>query len=275
MYTIDNLNNLSKIKEESIVFPVIRIADQTPSELRFKEYISSFNKFLIFSPHLDDAVLSMGSLLTYLSGLNKNIKVINIFTVGSTYHSTFNERLLRQASSSTAIDYFNTRRKEDKKAIVTIGNIHIKNLGLIDAAWRADRNNNLFYTLSIIGDIKQEDREVIRKLESILNNIEYISNDTLIFAPLARGRHIDHQIVRNSVLNVFKNVIHYCDFPYSNKYQNEDQFITDCALSRIEWRGDYNSKKRAILKYASQKVSLFQPCVMQLVYETFYLRFPA
>src|SRR3989338_4051157 len=192
---MNNQNIVSRTERYHIALPVPFIVEQTPPELKFEEYISSFSKILIFSSHLDDAVLSMGSLLAYLGSLNKNIEVINIFTEGSVYQSPFNEKLLLQARTSTAANYFQSRRNEDKKAIETFGKIHIKNLGLIDAAWRTDSDSNLFYAQSIIGDIKPEDKEIIKKLESILSNIKCNTPDALIFAPLARGRHVDHQIV--------------------------------------------------------------------------------
>ena len=43
----------------------------------------------------------------------------------------FNEKLLLQARTSTAANYFQSRRNEDKKAIETFGKIHIKRLSFI------------------------------------------------------------------------------------------------------------------------------------------------
>ncbi|MDO8583094.1 MAG: PIG-L family deacetylase [bacterium] len=247
-----------------------KTTNRNKSELAFFDKLFSYKTFLIFSPHLDDAALSMGSLLTDLARLNKDIKIVSLFTSGSSLYTSFNDRLLKQARVETAEEYFLARRDEDVKAIKEIGNMSVLHLGLVDAAWRANKDKKPFYPKKIIGNIHPEDDEVLSLIEQQINKLDYDRSTTAIFSPLARGRHVDHQIVRNAVTKIFPQVIYYSDFPYVNQFENENAFIKDHNLSSIEWHGEYKKKKTAILMYESQRVSLFQPKNLRLSHEVFY-----
>lgn len=239
--------------------------------LDFINMLSSYKNFLVFSPHLDDAALSMGSVLTYLCTKKQTIKIVNLFTEGSPLLSSLNEKLLRQATMTTAADYFLARRNEDIEAVKKIGNIPITNLGFTDGAWRIGNNNELLYPDKVLTDIKEEDSATIAVIEKRIQEIT-VDSTTAIFAPLARGRHVDHQITRNIITKLFPKVIYYSDFPYSNKYTNEDTFISTHGLQSIEWHGDYTKKKEAILTYVTQRTSFIETNPMPIGFERFYFK---
>ena len=102
--------------------------------------------------------------------------------------------------------------------------------------------------------------------------IEYTSK-VAVFAPLAMGNHVDHQIVRNAAAEAFANAIFYQDFPYSAIHANEDAFVIQKKLSVIEWKGDYSAKKNAILKYKTQLKSftLFFKGPVKVSHEMYYV----
>ena len=54
-----------------------------PTDKYFFDYLNSLNNIIVFSPHLDDAVLSMGSLISYFSQMKIKVEIITVFTEGS------------------------------------------------------------------------------------------------------------------------------------------------------------------------------------------------
>lgn len=242
---------------------------QNQDELSFLDNLSKFRKILIFSPHFDDAILSVGSLLSTLVKLRKTIKVVNVFTKGFPLYSFLTEKLLKQAEINNSTDYFLARKKEDKEAFEKLGNIKLENLGFIDGAWRVGKNNQPLYPKTVLSDIHQDDRQLIKLVEIKIK--KFSDSGTAIFAPLARGMHVDHQIIRNATVKVFNKIIYYSDFPYSQKYEDENQFIKDHNLLFVDWKGDYSKKKELILIYKTQLVSLLQGKELKMPLERFYL----
>src|SRR3989344_6083811 len=155
-------------EDSQLALPTPSITKLTENEKKFREILSQYNNFIIFSPHLDDAILSTGSLLTYLAEQGKNVHVINVFTEGSTLESSLSERFLKQANNSNPAKYFTTRRSEDKTALERIGSISITNLGLTDAAWRG-RNNKAFY--ETIFDLPNSADSISMDLEKSIKGI--------------------------------------------------------------------------------------------------------
>lgn len=260
--------HLKKSLELQIVLPAGDM-EKAESELMFIEMLSSYKNFLVFSPHFDDAVLSVGSLLTTLCIKNAPIQIINVFTQGSPIASPFNENLLRQAEITTTSDYFLTRKNEDEEALKKLGKIERENLGFTDAAWRIGNDKNLLYPEKVLTTIKEEDNATISLIEKRIQACT-LDSTTAIFAPLARGNHVDHQIVRNVATKLFPHIIYYSDFPYTSKYMNENDFITKQQVTPITWHGEYKKKKDAVLTYKSQFGSFLDSNPMHIGFECFY-----
>src|SRR5258708_6346967 len=93
-------------------------------------------KCIFLSPHLDDAVLSCGTLLEQLAG-KVDITVVNIFTNAHAKPYTLSAKRFLQLSDSytDANDLYKERAKEDA---LLLNNLNIKsvNIGLEDAIFR-------------------------------------------------------------------------------------------------------------------------------------------
>lgn len=255
---------------KKILPPVNPAASLTQHEETFLERLESYPRFVIFSPHLDDAILSMGSLLAHLGTYKKPIDIVTVFTDGSPVASDFNKKLLRQGGVNGPQEYFLKRRSEDYKAFSEFKNISITHLGLTDAAWRHIGEGEPLYPTTALGKIHEKDTAPQALFEK-LAELSQVIKGAAIFAPLARGKHVDHQIVRNAVSSAFFDTIHYCDFPYSTHHEDEHEFIKTHSLTKAEWyRGDYEKKRQAIATYKSQAVSLIKSDKLQLSYETYY-----
>lgn len=234
-------------------------------------YLSGFKKVIIFSPHLDDAILSTGSLMHYLSNNRVEVSVYTFFTKPSKIRSTLVGKLLRQSGFTNSYDYFKARRKEDRSVLKKFGHIKVSHLGLIDAAWR-EISKKALYPSSTIGvpnkrDLKTQ-KAIIKKMESLA----ILTNQTMIFAPIGRGKHIDHIFVRDGAVKVYKKIIFYSDFPYSQQYPEDKNFIKTHQLTSVIWKKDnYEQKKTAILDYKTQQNSLFAGKSFRLPFEKYFI----
>lgn len=240
---------------------------------RFLQYLQSLKKVIILSSHLDDAVLSMGSLIFYLSQKNIQIDIFTIFTEGSPVETPAVHRLLTRAHFNNSHDYFKKRQEEDMKALSQV-NIHAtKHLGLVDCAWRMNKKNEPLYANFQLGDILKEDFELQKNLTTQLKQLISIENNTALFAPLAVGNHIDHQIVRNAGADAFPNAIFYQDFPYVSIHANNEDFMKQKKLYEVEWTGSYEEKKKAILEYKTQLYSftLFFKGPIKVPFEKYFI----
>src|SRR5215210_1951516 len=88
-----------------------------------------------FSPHLDDAVLSCGDVLAYLSGKTP-VTVATVFTNASEKPYSFSaRRFLTKCGEKDAATLFSKRRREDEAVLKKIG-VRYTHCGEIDGTWR-------------------------------------------------------------------------------------------------------------------------------------------
>jgi LmbE family N-acetylglucosaminyl deacetylase len=263
-----------KIHIESKPVNNLVVIDKSNSKSEsFLNYIHSRENIVVFSPHLDDAVLSAGSLISYASGRGIPVEVITLFSEGTDLISTATKTLLRNAEFTDAKVYFEARRVEDKVALNELGTVKVRHLHYIDSAWRKSEKGDSLYSDSQLAEIDTKDNALHHQLVSTFKTLLSNTDKTGIFAPLGRGKHVDHQLTRDVSKEIFPQTIFYEDFPYSAYYENEDSFITENNLVPVEWKGDYEAKKRAILQYKTQRYSLFYKGTMFLPYERFFFNF--
>lgn len=166
---------------------------------------------LIFSPHCDDAVLSLGGALT--QNLISNPKVINVFS-----QSRWTITGLSDKDMVTKV-----RKTEDQK-VFNLLKITSEYLDLPDASLREEYNAS-------------EDKYLDSKLYS-KNDPIWIQTSNLIaglrmnlgkgkqtiYIPLGSGDHIDHKITRDAVLqnDVFEgdDIFLYEDVGYDDTESN-------------------------------------------------------
>lgn len=229
-------------------------------------------ELVIFSPHLDDSVLSCGALLAWTVSQGKKVTVINIFTEGSPLISPLTEKLLKQAGFPDAKTYFEKRYEEDQKALDKLGISRRVNVGLIDAAWRiSQKDSTAHYPTTTLNQDLNMEKETYENLKAQLAIFNSQFQNSIIIAPLGVGAHTDHILMRNAVSELFKNVIYYVDFPYSDKYPKDEKFITKNNLLPFTWNQPfYEQKAKAIEEYTSQFNGLFPDHKVTLQLEVYY-----
>jgi LmbE family N-acetylglucosaminyl deacetylase len=134
---------------------------------------------VIVSPHLDDAVLSLGGLISRETAAGSAVEVVSCFTTGPPPDTIVPAR---RALANYAI-----RRAEDERALAVLGASH-HSLDLRERIWREPRLSRplqVFRTPAHIEDFAE--------LESIRRAIALaLDRSDVVYAPLAVGHHVDH-----------------------------------------------------------------------------------
>lgn len=241
---------------------------------------------LFISPHLDDAILSCGGLISYLSS-KTSVKVITVFSKASSGpYTMFAKRFIKNCSYDDADTLFADRRVEDKKIMKKLKSEFL-HLGFVDAAFR--KKDAIYFLKRAIGGflsellhlyplgrnvfsgkIAREDERLIEKIESKLWAIINQSDDWLVFCPLAIGQHVDHCIVRHLCQESFGRLIYWSDFPYNLEYKPGKTFIKKNNLASFSWDRNLSRKKKLILGYKSHVKPLFPDGKIPIVKEQYF-----
>lgn len=228
---------------------------------------------VFISPHLDDAILSAGGLITYLSSKTP-VKIITVFTRGSSPCSTLAADYIAACGYKWSEDLFARRRQEDKLVLKKF-NLKPIHLNFVDAAWRKTTLGplNIFhYPQSVLTN-------KISWLEIMLSQqIYHQLRPNLacqIFAPIGIGTHIDHLIVRGICAKHFPQTIYWADFPYALKQKADLEFIQSQQLQTEFWplsRYAKLKKYNLIKLYQSQIKPVFGKNDIQITPEKYFLK---
>jgi LmbE family N-acetylglucosaminyl deacetylase len=252
------------------------------------EAIDGASDLVVLSPHLDDAVLSCGALMSH-ARKQMCVTVVTFFTVGGSPPYTRAARsYLRETRDRHSNSLFLSRRAEDQAALDGAG-ISYVHVGLKEALFRRRTRpllnrlpwavrllpelayNYPTYRLHVIrGGISPDDISTIR---SILDTIDHLSlkPSRLFLAPLAVGRHIDHLLVRTAAELSRNRVAYYSDFPYNVRYPVDLSFVQRNSLVQATWSDDLAAKQPLIRAYRTQVDQLFPGGKIPIVPEVYLL----
>ena len=250
---------------------------------------NKYDAIFFISPHLDDAVLSCGSLIKELC--NKNITVVTVFSKPSPppYSITAID-FLKKCGYQDAEKLFQIRKLEDLQAMRHLSCSYI-HLDFIDAAWR----KSLYYIKypflqpllfkfpffmhtywsphqQFSGLISWQDKHLIKKINSLITSLLPHNKRVLILAPLGIGGHADHVIIREAVKEMESDSLFWEDIPYNmsngvtNSFlANHKEYLLTLALCETKKRNN------SIKCYKSQLPVLFPSGEIPQLTESFYL----
>jgi LmbE family N-acetylglucosaminyl deacetylase len=179
------------------------------------------------SPHLDDAVLSCGGAIRRQAAQGEPVLVITLITADvapGTPLSPFAQRLHREWGSHP--QPFSLRRAEDLAALTLLG-ARAMHLEYLDAIYRAGSDGAWMYTEGklLFGPVRADDPlarenggQLATALALLLESTALPQPPKQIYAPLAVGAHVDHQIVHaaaRALLDRGYPVAFYEDYPYA------------------------------------------------------------
>lgn len=160
---------------------------------------------LCLSPHLDDAVLSVGATLAEARLAGESVLVLNLFSASK---ENFRPGPLSFRAHALAPE----RQDEERHAMALLGVEH-QNLGLLDAPFRDRRYRAYARLLGPVPDWEQSDREALERVRAIARE----HGVTRILAPLGIGGHVDHQLTYRvgKALEAEFDLRYYEDMPYA------------------------------------------------------------
>ncbi|PCI41245.1 MAG: hypothetical protein COB46_04405 [Rhodospirillaceae bacterium] len=215
-------------------------------------------RLCILSPHLDDAVWSLGGWLARQHEY-ESVVVITVFD-GDPEEANLGQ--LREAEHTWRMQGSpHLRRNEDIRALETLGCLRL-GLGCLDAPMRRDKGRYIFPTPeSMFDDLIPMRDEIVEDVGNRLMNV--LGEDDRLIAPLSLGKHCDHRVVSEVAQNISAPVFGwYEDFPYVEGM--EEKIISErasflagertepsiVAVDRDQWL-------KAALQYRSQVIRLF------------------
>jgi LmbE family N-acetylglucosaminyl deacetylase len=222
-------------------------------------------KAIYLSPHLDDAVLSCGGSISSQALSGTEVLVVTVFAgIPSTGKLSPLATELHNRWGNTQSPVV-ARRQEDHNAMSVLG-AKFLHLGFADAIYRSDGDSFLYQSdQDLFGPLHPSDANLLAQVAAELATIQGLSHST-VFVPLAVGNHVDHQLIRDTVLathSLLGRALFYEDYPYVEQPGGLTRALE--ALGPEGWtpevkpltEGDLRAKISAIGAYRSQTSTLF------------------
>jgi LmbE family N-acetylglucosaminyl deacetylase len=218
---------------------------------------------LYLSPHFDDVVLSCGGLIRKQTLVGERVVVITFFAgIPSYEHLSPFARFLHLTWGNPP-DPVGHRRQEDRAALNRLGADPL-HLDFLDAIYRGSPRALYRSNSALFGAIDPQDERLPVEIASAIEEVVERQRKPLLYAPLAVGHHVDHQIARRAADFLRQRgypVTYYEDFPYVEK----KEALLLALGAREEWSPrlegiaeTIEEKIEAIALYASQIFMLFR-----------------
>lgn len=214
------------------------------------------SKFIFISPHYDDAIGSCGCLIDLLSKKNYNVDVLTVF---SQQYIGDKSKLAQDFLEFCGLEDGVIERKMENQKACSYLHANIIDFPFYDAIYRKDTHGNWLYTsfMELFGQVNEQDKLLFQALVKKIQ-CQYISKESYLFFPSAKGGHVDHKIVKQLgffLKNMGYNIIFYDEFSYNNNYF----YMTGLEKKKILFSFDeLYTKINAVKFYKSQHSILFQ-----------------
>ena len=221
---------------------------------------------LIFSPHLDDAVLSMGTRIAELVAAKKTVCVVTMFTKGSDMLRTKDVMVfLQHSGASSGVRLFEDRMVEDNFALQKLGVQKIIHNHLVDGLFRSYTNQFTGATQAVYpsfqqlfsGRVSPHDNILVEHIQQLVLHLikAFAKPTTTIYGPMGVGRHVDHILIHQALASISSLTrIFWEDIPY--------RASPTALFARLATTRTYQqlppAPNREIKKYAALKAKSLQ-----------------
>jgi LmbE family N-acetylglucosaminyl deacetylase len=236
-------------------------------QLKRIDEITIDHRHIFLSPHFDDVVYSCGGTLGVQVSVGLRPLVITVcggvpeHTVLSAFAMDTHRKMGFSQDIKTAVQ---ARRQEDAGAMDLLGVDYLW-LDYPDAIYRGTPAYYPRESQLIGGKVHAGDRWIDEELAELLVSLHQRLPDTVWYAPLGIGRHVDHQIVCSAVDRLTRlgaKVNLYEDFPYVVRSQQAlierlGELGNTLEPGLVEMSEMLHLRQKAAAKYASQTVVNF------------------
>jgi LmbE family N-acetylglucosaminyl deacetylase len=215
-------------------------------------------RWIIISPHFDDAVLSCGGLIweAVRRGVSAEIWTVCAGYPASDSLSELAGRIHAQWRTGDVRETINLRRAEDRAAAAEVG-AAFRHFSTPDCIYRTDSSGAFLYTDDVFDPPHPADAGLPDRIAAELAS-ELVADDQLL-CPLTVGHHVDHVLTRAAVERLQKPMGYYADIPYLMRFPEELPATSEGLsedLHPVSPRGLF-AWQRGVAAYASQIRMLF------------------
>ncbi|WP_410816480.1 PIG-L deacetylase family protein [Micromonospora sp. 050-3] len=198
------------------------------------------------SPHLDDAVFSVGGTLAALAATGWTVRVVTCFTASVPNLSPFALACQLDKGIAGDVDYMALRRAEDEAACAVLG-VQPVHLPLPEAPHRGYPD-----PAALFAGVRADDRAAAALVPALR---PHLADADVILAPQALGDHADHRVVTETVAALRPDGLWWRDVPYVSRQPTASPWR--CVPDGVEEAGadisdHLASKVAAATSYHSQ-----------------------
>jgi len=221
---------------------------------------------IYLSPHLDDAALSCGGTIHRQTQAGEEVLVVNVCAGVPDYRQLSPFAREKHALWGDPEDVVVARRTEDRQALARLG-AQVVYWDYLDAIYRTVEGEFLYASeAAIFGEVHPAEGELLQRLRDDIAALLGAHPGATLYAPLAIGHHVDHQLTRNAVLPLLqkgRRIRFYEDFPYAWWDPEGLQKVLQELESIGDWEAeispiDVEVKITAIACYRTQIEDLFE-----------------
>ena len=225
---------------------------------------------IYLSPHFDDAALSCGGAIARHKRAGRVSVVVTIFGGKPDYAGLSPFARSIHARPNADADLIDARLAEEHEALAILG-AQSQTYSYLDCIYRQDALQNRWLYDSedtIFGPVDPADDGLVDELARVLMASAPIPETCRIYAPLAIGNHVDHQVAHRSARRLHDagyTVCFYEDYPYVVRHPAGLEKTLTRWSERSRWHSeiialdddDLKRKVAAICAYRSQLGVLF------------------
>lgn len=172
------------------------------------------------SPHYDDVTLSCGGMIHRQTQARQSVLVITIYAAPPPPDeplSVFAQSM--HADWGNLSDVITIRQAEDQAAMAILGADYLR-LDFSDAIYRGNPQRGEWYYNNddeLFGQVNSPDIFLAGKIVEAVVELVPAGEETILYAPLGVGHHVDHQLVHAAAWQLRQQgwkIAFYEDYPY-------------------------------------------------------------
>ena len=213
-------------------------------------------RYIYFSPHLDDAVISAGGLIYEQIRAGAAVEIWN-FMAGFPDQdelTDFAKILHSMWGTGTVEETVRLRREEDRKAAALVG-AQVVNFDFLDCIYRRGRDGQGLYA-DIYAPLHEAEADLPAQIAQTMT--AWLKPDDVVICQLGIGGHVDHVAVRQAAEMLKRPLLYDADVPYA--LDNSRLEVETAGMKGLNYPISYAVfclKKKTTPPYQSPMPSVF------------------